>query len=62
VIPLRQATVKSEVGDGDHDPERRAGRASSQFDQRCDERDAKHAGVPLRRLRIGELRAVTVGD
>ena len=29
---------------------------ASQVDQRCDERDAKHASVPLRRVRTGELR------
>jgi hypothetical protein len=29
---------------------------SRQLDQRCDERDAKHAGVPLRRVRAGEVR------
>ena len=37
-------------------PGRRAARTSSQLDQRCDERDAKHAGVPLRRVRAGEVR------
>src|SRR5215218_9104389 len=29
---------------------------SRQLDQRYDERDAKHASVPLRRVRTGELR------
>jgi single-stranded DNA-binding protein len=36
-------------------PGRRAARASSQFDQRCDERDAKHASVPLRPVRASEV-------
>jgi primosomal replication protein N len=37
-------------------PGRRGARASSQFDQRCHERDAaKHAGVSLHRVRAVEL-------
>jgi hypothetical protein len=32
---------------------------SRQLDQRCDEQDAKHASVPLRRVRAGELRVRT---
>ena len=37
-------------------PGRRGARTKSQPDQRCDERDAKHASAPLRRVRAGECR------
>jgi single-stranded DNA-binding protein len=36
-------------------PGRRGARTTSQVDQRRDERDAKHASVPLRPVRAGEV-------
>jgi hypothetical protein len=42
--------LRPSYGDGDQTT-----RSQSQLDQRSDERDAKHASVPLRRVRAGEF-------
>jgi hypothetical protein len=49
-------SIEPAMGDGDHDQGDEEVQPVVDSTTRCDERDAKHASVPLRRVRAGELR------